>query len=211
MNSLLYMALKIPVNFLRNVLGVKFWLNDIDWCDAPLVIVPIKHGATYFGKITTIGICAPDVMFPVANAALVLTTFGVLPGVTLALARHSRRDLGRDPWLAFVMLYGATMFVLGTCTGASVYRLLTYGWPLFVFGMPILWKASSEDDLFDHRSLMAAQLGLSWLGPLLGYAVGKAEWWQQDEVAVALALTGILLNTWAYRMIRARRRAMVVR
>src|ERR1700730_12104598 len=119
MNSLLYMALKVPVNFLRNVLGIQFWLNDINWCDRPMLTVPVgQEAAAYLGKITSIGICAPDVMAPIANAALVLSTFGVLPGLTLALALRGRRDLGKDPWLLFVMLYGSLMLVLGTCTGA---------------------------------------------------------------------------------------------
>ncbi|MGO8917841.1 MAG: hypothetical protein ACLQJR_18215 [Stellaceae bacterium] len=206
MNGLLYMVLKIPVNFLRNVIGIQFWLNDMPWCDHPLVTVPVGQAASaYLGKITAFGVCAPNFMAPITNAALLLSIFGVLPGTTLALALRNRGNLGKDPWLLFVMLYGAIMLALGTCTGASVYRLLTYGWPLFIFGTPILWKANLDGEPFDRRSLMAAHLGLSWLGPILGSAVGNPQWWQDNAVAGVLALLGILLNTWAYRLVKAKR------
>jgi hypothetical protein len=206
MNGLLYMALKLPVNLLRNVLGVQFWLNDFAWCPQPLFAVPMggELGA-YLGKIREIGVCAPNPMFPLGSAALALSTFGVLPGMTLALLRRRRGEWGKDPWLLLVVLYGALMFVLGLCTGASVYRLLTYGWPLFIFGTPILWKMSREGGPFDRRSLLAAQLGLSWLGPALGWAVGNAEWWQDAAAASAAALFGLLLNGWAYQLARAKR------
>jgi hypothetical protein len=208
MNGLLYMALKIPVNFLRNVLGVQFWLNDMHWCSTPLVSIPVRPAlSAYLGKITAIGVCAPNLMAPITNGALVLSLFGVLPAMTVALVSRSRRELRQDPWLLLVVLYGGSMFFLGICTGESVCRLLTYGWPLFVFAMPILWQAHFDSEPFDSGSLMAAQLGLSWLGPILGSAVGKFAWWEDAAVASAVALIGLVLNGWAYHLVDAKRLA----
>jgi hypothetical protein len=212
MDSLLYMALKIPVNFLRNVMGVEFWTNDMTWCNPPIVTVPVGHAVSaYFGKITAIGVCAPNVMMPIANTALALSTFGVLPGITIALMSQSRRHLTKDSWLLLVVLYGGIMFILGLCTGASVYRLVTYAWPLFIFGTPILWKANFEDEPFDPVSLIVVQLGLSWLGPILGAASKGSDWWQGSGAASAVALVAILLNVWAYRLVKAKRRLLIAR
>ena len=212
MNGLLYMALKIPVNFLRNLVGIQFWSNDMNWCDHPLLIVPFGRAvAAYFGNMKAVGICAPNFMAPVANAALFLSIFGVLPGLTLGLLAYSRRELVKDPWLFFVALYGGVMLLLGTCTGASVYRLLTYGWPLFILATPILWKARFEDEPFSRVTLIAVQLGLSWLGPMLGAAVGAVQWWQDDGVACAMAVIGLLLNAWAYFRVHVKRQAMAAR
>jgi hypothetical protein len=209
MNGLLYLVLKIPVNLLGNVAGVQFWLNDMAWCDHPLMTVHVgAAAASFFGKINTIGVCAPNVMAPIATAALVLSIFGVLPGLALALMRRNRQVLIKDPWLSLVVLYGGTMFVLGTCTGASVYRLLTYGWPLFIFGIPILWKAHFEDEPFTRAHLLAIQLGLCWLGPILGSLSGTPQWWRDDAIACALGLFGALLNVWAYRVVVAKGNAM---
>lgn len=209
MNGLLYLALKIPVNFLRNVAGMKFWLNDMSSCAHPMLAIPVGHAvAPFFGKITTIGFCAPDVTLPVSTAALVLSIFGVLPGMALALLLRGRQVLAKDHWLLLVVLYGGAMFVLGTCTGASVYRLLTYGWPLFVIAVPILAKAVAVDEPLARGHVLAMHLGLSWLGPLLGALAGASQWWQDGAVSAVVAVVGLLLNAWAWRLVAARRYAV---
>jgi hypothetical protein len=53
MPEILYLFTKIPVNFLRNWVGVEQWTDGYAWCDQPFVTFGLPLGI-HFGVITKI-------------------------------------------------------------------------------------------------------------------------------------------------------------
>ncbi len=138
MSPLLYMLAKIPENLAAEVFGMEIWTNGYTWCDTPIYTMDVPTFLLKFsGKITKFGTCGVHPLIPLGNIYLILAEFATLPVMLWVALRNRRSDI--PGWLAVCMIYGALMFVLGTCTGKSVWRLLAYAWPLFLLGAPILW------------------------------------------------------------------------
>jgi hypothetical protein len=145
MNAALYMLLKVPVNFLIEVMGIPLWTDSIAWCSPPTLAYPIPPFLPT-GRMHQVGICGWDPARPIRNLATLLTVFGTLPALLIA-AKGAKSERANDRWLVLAGGYGVLMVALGLCTGASVARLISYGWPLLVLALPALWQRRSRGEL----------------------------------------------------------------
>jgi hypothetical protein len=141
MNGALYMAMKIPVNFLSQVMGIPLWTDSMAWCSPPVFVYKLPSFLPT-GKVHEIGMCGWSPVIPLKNLATLLTVFGILPSLLL-VARGGKYNR----WIMLTGGYGALMVVLGFCSGWSVARLVTYGWPLYVLTLPLLWQRQFGRDL----------------------------------------------------------------
>ncbi len=70
-----YMAVKVPWNFLRNVLGIVPWSNvNMDLCTVPVWSMPL-----HFGPVQRVGVCGFSWQQELVALAVFLTSFGLLP------------------------------------------------------------------------------------------------------------------------------------
>jgi hypothetical protein len=135
-SDLAYMLLKIPYNFPKNVLGIVLWTNTlaafdpIAFSDAPIMTMAVPDWLRC-GAIRSVGVYAFDPLIPLSTLRILLTSFGVLPILVLADLAKYRKGVSSDvPVYVFVaIVYGLASFFLGTSLGASVGRLVGYGWP----------------------------------------------------------------------------------
>lgn len=184
MSPLAYFALKLPVNALHNVLGIAVWTDSFAWCHAPVVTFSLGE-APLPGRIREVGVCAPDPRLPARTFAVLLTVFGVLPGLALALLpRGGLRALRAGPPVAAVAaVYGALMLLLAPAAGKSLERLAAFGWPAFWLALPVLWGRLGMP--LDGRLVWLAglHLAVSW-SPMMGPAAVPA------AAALAIGLAG---------------------
>jgi hypothetical protein len=163
MNAALYMVLKIPVNFLTQVVGVPLWTDSMAWCSPPVLTYKLPSFLPT-GRLHEIGICGWSPGIPIRNLATLMTVFGTMPAMLLAA-----KGAKGDHWIALVATYGAVMTGLGLCTGWSVARLISSGWPLFVLTLPVLWQRLFKKDL----PLALLPLHLAALAICLGFRLSE--------------------------------------
>jgi hypothetical protein len=184
----LYILGKLIWSLFKNGLGLPLWSNTLPEC-SPVWVGTIPRGY-HLGAIRSIGFCRPDVWGP---ARLILAWFGIfgiapaftaalwgkmrLPGGSCSLSRPSapaafsleNRGLATEPGPGFVMafrfciVYGMISILVTPLLGASVDRLVEYGWP-FYFGV-LPWFIFRSYDLSSFRSsaMLLLHLGTCWL------------------------------------------------
>ena len=213
----LYILLKVPSRFLVNVLGIGIWTDGFSWCQVPAFTMAVPPWID-LGRIHRVGLCAFDATMPLYVASNLATLFGILPAVLAALLAGRLRTMlsRRESWWLTAFWYGALMTLLGMMTGASVDRLMSYGWPLFLLALPALAEAAPDWPKRIVLTLVALNLAVYWLpyyvglhsgglGQRLGLEVGATA-----RATYALSvLVGILGNATAYRLVRPRIRALL--
>jgi hypothetical protein len=130
----LYLAAKLPWNFLRNICGVDMWTNVNPICGTPVWQHPLHLGAVH-----SVGFCGLYLVPPLLVLDAVLTTFGLLPLLVVALWWRSGRVWPANVLLRFCLVYGVISFLLAPLVGVGFYRLFGYAWPLFAVGLPLLF------------------------------------------------------------------------
>ena len=83
LTGLPYLILKLPYNFLNNVLGIVPWSNTLPHCE-PIFQYHLP-ALSFFGSIQSIGICGFNPLFPLATVTTLLTIFGIMPAVLIYL------------------------------------------------------------------------------------------------------------------------------
>lgn len=159
-SPVLYMAAKMPWNFLRNVLGIGLWANVIPDCGVPRWQIPV-----HFGSVTGIGICRFYPIVVEETFGLAMATFGLLPVVVWALCRQMLQTGGRENlMLRFALIYGAISYLMAPLLGASFSRLYGYSWPLFLVALPLLLGASRANFVSVRAAVafLALHLFLTW-------------------------------------------------
>jgi hypothetical protein len=136
MNDLLYMVLKVPFNLLKNFTGLQIWADTFALHNEKFSEVLVKWPVPtwlHLGAIRELGLCRPNWFFPLNTFIALASNFGALPLMMwFCIQRNIRTMLAKEPlWLLVALGYGGLAFLLGTCTGALVFRLVGYGWPCF--------------------------------------------------------------------------------
>jgi hypothetical protein len=130
-------------SFFKNVLGLPLWSNTLQEC-RPLWSTAIPHGLP-LGAIQAIGFCQPDSYGPGRLLLAWFGIFGIGPALALALRRRiispapegsGERTPGLTIVLRFSIVYGAISLLLTPLLGASVDRLVEYGWPFYFVALP---------------------------------------------------------------------------
>jgi hypothetical protein len=141
MPDLLYLLLKVPFNFSKNILGLQMWADTFDQSHicTPIATWPMPNGI-HLGVIERIGICGYDLGLPLSTLIIALTTFGVAPTLLLILSKRGGTSyMKRLPqWIQIAIAYGAFCFITAPFVGSSVFRLIGYAWPAFWLAMPQL-------------------------------------------------------------------------
>jgi hypothetical protein len=158
-NALLYMVGKLPWNFSKNVLGFPLWNNLNKPCE-----VPSWQTAIHVGGVRAIGVCSFSPVMPVWSVCMALATFGLFPLLLIYIWRqHGLAVNNRDTLVRFCVVYGGISFLLAPMLGASVPRLFSYAWPLFLVAVPILAQQYLKMKPNVFSALLAIHLVLSWL------------------------------------------------
>lgn len=172
MPDLLYMALKMPANFLHNVFGISLWTDGFHWCEQPIITISVPK-IIDLGRIHEIGFCRPSLFQPMLTLAS-LTAFGILPAfLVIAISTYRWDGLPHHKaWWAIAFWYGALMTLLGPLSGTAVIRLIGYGWPLFFIALPVLYSGH-----FPHIQRIRWQLiGLHAAALWLPYLILEIDW-----------------------------------
>lgn len=169
--SAVYLAMKVPYNGLKNLLGIEFWSNSFTTLPAWQVRNPVwtlsLPEQLRLGHVREIGLMPWIPVLAFDNTTLMLTLFGLWPAVCLA-AHGTLKPLPEkgaewnDHWLQWCMVYGTIAFVAGPFLGASVSRLVGYGWPAFWLAGPVLLRRLAPAGRL-WALLTLGSLGVAWL------------------------------------------------
>jgi hypothetical protein len=158
-----YIFGKLLWSFFKNVLGLPLWSNTLPECN-PVWSRAVPHGLP-LGAIQAVGLCQPDSWGPGRLLLAWFGIFGIAPALALALRRRilshggaGERTPGLTIVLRFSILYGAISLLLTPLLGASVDRLVEYGWPLYFVALP--WFLLQPLDERANRSLAILPLHL---------------------------------------------------
>ena len=140
LDDTLYLMAKVPWNFSQNVLGLHLWANT--FVDEPIPphvwrLPPSLH----LGTIHAVGYYPPSLHAPLQSLMILLLLFGLGPCAVLCLLYRVpwRRLLPPgEPYLWVAAIYGAVAYLLAPSLGASLFRLVGYGWPLFFIYLPAM-------------------------------------------------------------------------
>lgn len=159
MNFLIYLALKVPKNFLYNVCGILIWTNVYPDVGHPYLLIALPAWLP-LGKLHTIGITPMQPLVSLNTLMLLLTTFGVAPSLLgLELGKHWKQIFSENQfWLQVAIIYGVSSFLIGIAVSYDVMRLIGFTWPAFWLAVPVLL-------------LRYSTFSLGSLGQLLGYHV----------------------------------------
>lgn len=193
--ELLYLTLKIPINFVSNFTGIIIWTNTLPvteisshpWHNNPLFQVALPNWLR-FGEVTAIGIYGFDIFRPLNTFLGLFTSFGIGPVLLfLVMKRHYRSIAVESPvWLLIAMSYGIFSFLLGTSIGSDVTRLIAYGWPAFWIVTPILILKYYYLPFRTIIKLLIINLLLCWLNTIL--LCFTYNWYITTTITICLAI-----------------------
>lgn len=209
MNSVLYMLLKVPVNFISNLLGIAFWTDTYhQWCAKPSASIPLPT-FLHFGNMTRLGVCSIDGEALISGWLPYFSVFGIGTGLMSALCSRvisMRRQIPGVILLAFG--YGILMFIIGPMSGKAVLRLTFYGWPAFLIALPYFLGRFVSFDRSTLRLLVV--LHVLCLCTAVSVLIGRAPLpllsnLVSDASARAIALSvGLVTNLTAFIIVRRR-------
>jgi hypothetical protein len=192
-----YILGKFIWSFFKNVLGLPLWSNTLPEC-SPVWVKAIPPG-WHSGAIHSIGLCQPSLWGPTRLLLAWFGIFGIGPALALVLWRKllfpgREIPIGRAMVFRFCLVYGVISILMTPLLGASVDRLVGYGWPFYFVLLP--WFLSTSYDLRGLRTsgLMLLHLLTCWLA-----------WFafrQQPRSYLPAALAVLALNAVAYVMLR---------
>ena len=193
--ELLYLTLKIPINFISNFTGIIIWTNTLPvsgisshpWHNNPLFQVVLPPWLR-FGEVTDIGIYGFDIFRPLNTFLSLFTSFGIGPVLLLlVIKRYYRNIVIESPlWLLVAMSYGIFSFLIGTSIGSDVARLMAYGWPAFWIVTPILILKYYHLQFRTIIILLIINLLLCWLNTIL--LCFTYNWYITTTISICLAI-----------------------
>jgi hypothetical protein len=196
-----YMLLKVPWNFLTNVLGVIPWSNIYpNFCSN----VPSWTHPLHLGPVTVIGICGYLPIRPLYCLADGITVFGLLPLLTAFILWRLHRSqpplVPRTAMFRFCLVYGGVSYLIAPVLGVAANRLFGYGWPLPLVALPLLFTELQSARLTPKRPAAAFLFfALHIATCLVGYAVADpviAPYLIALEIALNLAGFLTLFRWW---------------
>jgi len=195
-----YILGKLVWSFFKNVLGLPLWSNTLPEC-TPVWIKEIPTGY-HLGAIRAIGVCRPASWGPTRLLLAWFGVFGIGPALALAMWRKivsltppaGKRLAGQSIVFRFCIVYGLISILMTPLLGASVDRLVEYGWPFYFVVVP--WLLSQSYDLRGFRAgaLLVLHLVTSWLAWLA--------FRQQPSTYLWAGLAVLALNGVSYALIR---------
>lgn len=188
----IYMLTKAPWNFVRNFLGLEPWSDVL-----PLCPVPTWQHSLHVGPVHAIGICKFSANLPATSVWAALSTFGLLPLLTVFFWWRTRKVKNRGLLLRFSLLYGAACLVMAPLLGVWMSRLFGYGWPFCLVALPMLFDDVRTRDaavLKSKRSVaVLGLLALHLAACQIAFEAAAVEW---SVLLVGLYIAGYALLRW---------------
>lgn len=214
-NTLVYLIGKVPFNFFTNVCGIRLWTithakNNPDlFPGEPMLKFDVPHWAPV-GAMRQVGIYSLDAKFPLMTFRILTTIFGVMSGIAILFIVWRCWRLARADGISFVgrvaLVYGVAAFFLGPSIGASVGRLVGYGWPMAWIAVPMLLERFIGADEPFYGRLALLQAVACW-PPLVLKAIGLGSV-PTDVIALCIAVACHFL---AIKLLRREGRAAIAR
>jgi hypothetical protein len=163
----LYLAVRVPHDFLANVLGVVLETN-----------VHQVHPAQWMWTIPPqwrIGLDRELYLtlywpLPCRTLLVLLSLFGCAPVIARWAWKRAAALEKRDLTMQIAFYYGVVCYLLGTSLGASTHRLIGYGWPIFWLWLPWVLSSMSPGLAAGRIALLAAcSLVAAWFPHLEGF------------------------------------------
>jgi hypothetical protein len=194
-NTLVYLVGKVPFNFFTNVCGIRLWTithaknNPNLFPNEPIVKFDVPQWVPV-GAMRQVGIYSLDATFPLMTFRILTTIFGVMPSIAILFIVWRRFRLAREDGISFVgrvaLVYGIAAFFLGPSIGASVGRLVAYGWPMAWIAVPMLLGRYFGPNQPFYGRLASLQAVACW-PPLVLKAFGLGNV-ATDLIALAVAV-----------------------
>jgi hypothetical protein len=187
----LFLALKFPFEFARNVLGLTLVPNTL--ANSPgnhcvSIFRVMLPAFLRFGDLSWVSYCGFDSRRMLATFSVLACGFGVGPAVLIALFKRGR--VSRE-WLMIALLYGVAAYLIGTSEGTALYDEIGSGWPAFWIGVPALMMSGERPTARALAALLACNAAVSWMLPLAARAGAGG-------LAIVIALA-LMANGFAYR------------
>jgi hypothetical protein len=133
MNSIAYVLGKLPFNFLKNYGGLSISTNTLGGPKESMLLTVNFPKFLPTGSVRELYIYDFSFDRIVSTMVTLLSIFGVLPTLLLSdLRRYGGNIFTSTPiFFGFSLSYGLVSFLVAPCLGASVFRLVGYGWPAF--------------------------------------------------------------------------------
>ncbi|HSV14352.1 MAG TPA: hypothetical protein VLI90_08840 [Tepidisphaeraceae bacterium] len=217
-NPLLYLAVKAPYNFVKNILGVQIWTNTFvaTQGDHPIYRWPLPR-RLHLGGIDTIGISDMSPVYPLNWLISIISTFGVMLTVVLqSIARRAQAFRNQNPLrrvssafgallrgepfvVQFAGAYGIINFLLVPLLGSAVHRYIYYAWPGFWIFAPVL--LARRYDIFTAAArpalwtLLVIHLALAWSRSV------QLLWPDSSLFTLAVLAAVVVLQVFAWRLL----------
>jgi hypothetical protein len=196
-----YILGKLFWSFFKNVLGLPLWSNTLPECN-PIWVRALLHP---LGAIRLVGVCQPSLWGPGRLLLAWFGIFGIGPALAVVLWRRIMGTLSGQGWdpkltpgmvivVRFCVVYGVISILMTPLLGASVDRLVEYGWPFYFVVLP--WVAFVSCDLRGIR--------LAWI-LLLHLFTCWVAWFgfqQQGSSFLLAGLAVLALNGVVYALVR---------
>lgn len=193
--EILYLTLKVPINFISNFTGIIMWTNTLSLSEIsahtfrnePLIQIALPQWLR-FGEVTNIGIYGFDIFRPLNTFLGLLTCFGILPVLLLSVIRRNYQHiLNESPvWLLIALSYGIISYLFGTSIGSDVTRLIAYGWPAFWIVTPILVLNYCHLKLHTKYYLLIINFLLCWFNTIL--LCFTYNWYMTTAITIGFAI-----------------------
>jgi hypothetical protein len=167
-----YILGKLVWSFFKNVLGLPLWSNTLPECD-PIRVAALPHGF-HLGAIRLVGLCQPSAWGPSRLLLAWFGIFGIGPAFAVVLWRRMVSSVvlssqaekltpGQVIVFRFCIVYGVISILMTPLLGASVDRLVGYGWP-FYFVM-LAWFVGASYNFGGNRpaGILLLHLLTCWL------------------------------------------------
>ncbi len=182
LSSGLYLLLKIPVNFARNYLGLSIWTETLDEIiqqrpDMVFELPPFLQ----VGEIRSVGIVEWNFSIMAWTFASVLGLHGLAMPLYIRGRHLIRQTLRETPWILRVVAVASLVtIVLGPSLGATVSRLVGYGWPMASVIVPLVLMR-----LAPERRDKLAVIHLVLLSVAASLMFGYEDWVTATRLVVA--------------------------
>jgi hypothetical protein len=162
-----YIAGKMLWSFFKNILGLPLWSNTLPECN-PVWTRAIPSWL-HLGAIHQVGLCTPSSWGPSRLILAWFGLFGIAPALAFAawklfprLSPIRKKLPGQDMVLRFSIIYGLISILMTPILGASVDRLVAYGWPFCFVALP--WYLSRVPGLRSRGTwlLLTLHLAACW-------------------------------------------------
>lgn len=162
-----YVAVKFPVNFLKNVFGINLWTNTFSGLTGTCIpkSVLILPSWLQYGSVKSVGICGFSLSRPFKTLSIMISIFGLAPLIIfLFIIKNFKKIFSFNSlWISVAVIYSALVFIIGPGGGTGVSRIVGYAWPAFLLVAPFILNNYYKKDAKSAKKIIVAHSLLLWI------------------------------------------------